>query len=318
MIILNIIIVIVGLGLLYKGADWMLKSSIYIAEKTGIPKFIIGATVVAVGTSIPELIINILSSLQGRQDIIIGNVLGSNISNILLVLGIAAIITPIRVKKLVATRDIPFSIASIFIFGLLSFDVLLGEGTSNSLTASDGLVFLIMFLIFLYYVAFSHQEHREEIKSYSVKAKVSGYMLLGLLGLISLIGGDVLVVENSILIAERLGISERVIGLTVISIGTSLPELVTIIVSINKGETDIGVGNIIGSNIVNLLLILGASVVIKPITNIAPIGLDVFMLLLATSLLIASLFLGKRNKVDRTEGFFFVIIYLVYMLSLFS
>ncbi|MCA9383077.1 sodium:calcium antiporter, partial [Candidatus Dojkabacteria bacterium] len=232
-------------------------------------------------------------------------------------LGIAAVIKPIKVQKLVATRDIPFSIASVFVFSLLAMDIFFGNSEyENVLTTSDGLILLLFFLIFVYYVAFSHREHHE-IKSYSVKEKIEVKILLAILGLILLIAGGALVVENAVIIAQNIGVSERIIGLTIVSIGTSLPELITILVSVSKDETDIGVGNIIGSNIVNLLFILGTNIVVSPIIVPDGIGIDIIVLLIGTMLLIASLFLGKRNKVDRPEGFFFLVIYCLYIITLF-
>lgn len=311
-----IALILIGLALLFKGASWLLESASFVAEKTGIPKFVIGVTIIALGTSIPELVITIFSTLEGRNELIIGNVIGSNISNILLVIGISSAIAPIKVEKLVGERDIPFSFLGIVLFVILTADSFLNGVEQNSLSRSDGLILLTVFLIFIYYMLFSHKEHHHRL-NVATKKKISAKISWGALGLLCLIFGGSLVVDNSIQIAEILGISEKVIGLTIISIGTSLPELVTMLVSIRKGETDIGVGNIIGSNIINLLFILGLSIFVSPLSNIQGLEIDLFVLVLSTLLLYFSLFLGKRYKVDRNEGFFFVVIYLVYMVSLF-
>lgn len=311
-----VFLILVGLALLFKGASWLLDAASFVAERTGIPKFLIGVTILALGTSIPELIITIFSTLQGRNELVVGNVIGSNISNILLIIGLSAAISPIKVDKTVGQRDIPFSFLGIALFTILAADKFLNNTPVNTLSRGDGLVLLVIFLIFIYYMLFSHQEGHHRLSN-EAKNKVSAKIMWGALGLICLIMGGSLVVDNSIQIAQILGISERVIGLTIISIGTSLPELVTMLVSVKKKETELGVGNIIGSNIINLLFILGLSIFFSPIDNIQNIGIDLFVMLLSTILLYASLFLGKRYKVDRNEGFFMVMIYLVYMASLF-
>jgi cation:H+ antiporter len=317
MLALYFAILALGLILLYQGAIKMLDSTVYIAEKAGIPKFIIGVTVIAVGTSIPELIINIFSSVQGNSHLTIGDIIGSNISNILVVIGLSAIYIPIKVKKLVATRDIPFAITSILIFAVLVLDTLFGGLDHNELSRGDGIILLIVFFIFIYYVAFSHREHFGEVASDYIRHKIVKKFALMIFGLALLVGGGLLVVENAVLIAEHFGLAEKVIGLTIVALGTSLPELVTIIVALKKGESEIGVGNIIGSNIVNILFILGASVTINPILYIPSIRWDLFILTVATMLLLISLYTGKRNKIDRVEGIFFVVIYLIYITSLF-
>jgi cation:H+ antiporter len=314
--LINLILIFFGIFLLYKGAIYLVKSCVYIAEATGIPKIIIGLTIVALGTSMPELIVNIIGSVQNRPEIVIGNVLGSNINNILLITGVLALVHPIRVKKLVATRDIPFAIVSIIIFALLFSDKLFGGGT-DTLSRNDGLVLLMTFFIFIYYVVFSHREHFEKSTKTINPKEFTKKILIGLAGLLIMISGGVLVVENSVLIANMLGVSEKVISLTIVAIGTSLPEFVSTLVALRHGEDEIGIGNIIGSNITNILFIIGISVVITPISDHISITWDIFVMMIATLALFVSLFNAKRYKIDRIEGFFFLIIYVVYVLSLF-
>ncbi|KXK26931.1 MAG: Inner membrane protein YrbG [candidate division WS6 bacterium OLB20] len=304
MILLYILLIPLGLLALIKGAQLVVESSVYIARKTGLPRFVIGVTVVAFGTSLPELFVNTLSSFAGSDGLVLGNILGSNISNVLLVIGIAAIVKPISVQHLVATRDIPFSLASIFIFVLLLFDQVFNGADADLLARGDGLIMLMVFLIFLYYVAFSHKEHYDELEEELGHKRFVNQIAIGSFGVLLLILGGQFVVEGSTAIAEMFGISEKIIGLTIISISTSLPEMVTTIVAIRQGEGELGIGNIIGSNIFNLLFVLGISALVNPVGTAEGVGLDVFMMFIATVLLIISLFMGQRNKVDRSEGIF--------------
>lgn len=313
--VFSLVFLAIGLVLLVKGAGWLLDSAVYIAEKTGLPKFVIGVTVVAIGTSIPELIISIIGAQQGNQEIILGNILGSNISNILWVTGIAAMIKPIKVRKLIARRDIPFAFASIIVVSILALDVFLNNSGINALTRSDGLILLTVFGIFLYYVAFSHSEFKE-VESKYIQERIFLKLFYGVLGLAALVIGGSMVVENAVDISESLGVSQKIIGVTIVAMGTSLPELITMIVAIRQKQPALGLGNIIGSNIVNLLFIMGITSSVYSINDIQHIEMELFFVVIATTMLIASLFLGKRNKIDRSEGFFFLMVYLVYLFTL--
>ncbi|MFQ5492948.1 MAG: sodium:calcium antiporter [Candidatus Dojkabacteria bacterium] len=319
MILIYLILIPVGIFLLVRGAKLVVDAGIYIAQKTGLPRFVVGATVIAFGTSIPEVIVNIIGSANGANDLVIGNIVGTNIANILFVIGIAALIKPISVRHLVATRDIPFAFASIVIFILLIFDTFFSGGVDpNLLSRSDGLILLVIFLIFIYYVAFSHKEHYDELEHELTHKRFTNQVALGTAGLILLILGGTAIVQSATSIAEMLGISNRIIGLTVVAISTSLPELATILVSLKQNQGEIGIGNIVGSNVFNILFILGMSASIRPIQSIESLVLDSFVLALSTLLLIASLFLGQRNKVDRSEGLFFLVIYVVYLVAVLS
>jgi len=315
-IIVNFVLVIAGIFMLLKGADYLISLAIYVADRTGVPKFIVGVTLIAFGTSIPELAVTLLSSFQGKNELAIASILGSNISNILLIIGLGAFLYPLRITRAVATRDIPFSLISIIIFSVVVFDKVFTDATTNMLLRSDGLILLISFAIFIYYVAFTHKKHFEDNRQGKKKVNLMPKAAKGLFGLLLLILGGTLVVESAVLLAKYAGVTERVIGLTVVAIGTSLPELVTMLIALKRGEAELGLGNIVGSNIFNLLFVLGISVSLSPVTDVGRIEFDFVVLLLATILLIASLYLGKRNKVDKLEGGLFLILFIVYLLLL--
>jgi len=318
MIITSILLIPFAVFLLVKGAQSIVRSAVYVGKKTGIPRFVIGVTLIAFGTTLPELTINLISSVQGNNELVLGNVLGAVIVHTLLVIGLISLIKPISVKRLVATRDIPFSLASVIIVSLLLIDAIISQGDNNMLTRSNGLILLIVFIIFIYYVVLSHKEHYDELETELTHKRFLKQLFAGLLGFGMLFLGGFIMVESATEIANFFNISNRVIGLTIIAISTSLPELITVYVAIKEGEGELGVGNIIGSNIFNLLFILGLSTIISPILVTDSVVTDIFMMMVSTLLLITALFLGNRNKIDREEGFFFVVVYFIYMFMLFA
>ncbi|PIT92674.1 MAG: sodium:proton exchanger [Candidatus Harrisonbacteria bacterium CG10_big_fil_rev_8_21_14_0_10_42_17] len=306
--VLTIFLFAVGFIFLIKGANLLVDGSSSIGKILGIPNLIIGLTIVAIGTSAPELFVNIIASIQGNGDIAIGNILGSNISNILLILGIAAIITPLEVHRDSVWRDIPFSLLAILVTGFLVNDVLIDGKAISELSRIDGLILLSFFAVFMYYtfsIAKGGNRGTDPIEKFGIPKSL---LLIGI-GLIGLALGAKWVVDGGVIIAETIGFSETFIGLTLIAFGTSLPELVTVIVAARKGQTDLAIGNIVGSNIFNLFWVLGFSSVISPLTFKPETNSDIGMVIYASLLLFLSLFVGRRHIIERWQGIFFLIMY---------
>ena len=309
-----ILLLLAGLVLLLAGARSLVDGSVSIAKKFNIPTIIIGMTIVAFGTSLPELIVNILSSLQDKDALAFGNIIGSNISNILLILGLTAIVYPTTVDKISVKRDLPFSIA-------ITFFVLWIVSKKPVISLSDGVALLFMFGIFLYFTFFlknkggSFDDEVEVIKSKKLNSVNSiVFIMFGIFGLS--LGGR-WVVDGASSIATSFGISESVIGLTIVAIGTSLPELATSLVAAFKKESDIVIGNIIGSNIFNLLWILGLSAVINAPISIPPNAyIDVLVAALATIILFLMLAHKSPHELTRKGGIMFVSMYIIYVATI--
>ena len=263
MIFVSLIKLVIGFLLLVKGADYFVEGASSISKKLRIPTFVIGLTIVAFGTSAPELAVSISAALKGSNDIAIGNVVGSNIFNTLVVLGASAAITPIAVEKGIIKKDYPLSIFAAILLGVLSLDMILFKAPAMTISRVDGIILLVAFAFFMYTTvkaglkqrAAANPEHEEALANMYMPAWKSILILVvGLAGIV--IGGD-LSVEGAKEIARAFGLSEALIGLTIVAFGTSLPELVTSIIAARKGESDIAVGNVIGSNIFNIFFILG-------------------------------------------------------------
>ncbi len=307
-----------------KGADILIDGSSSIARKYGISSFVIGLTVVAFGTSAPELVVSIVASIKGSAGIALGNIIGSNITNTLLILGVAAVITPLAVKRATINKEIPFSLLAIFAVGILVNDFLIDKSTPNGLTRIDGLILILFFVIFMYYT-FGISKEQENIFKKTVgtikeekpkeygSAAAAAMVIFGLIGLT--LGGQ-WIVSSSLVFARLLGMSEALIGLTFVAIGTSLPELAASIVAARKGQTDIAVGNVVGSNIFNLLWVLGISASIRTIAYNAILNTDMLILALITILLLFLIYIGKRNIIGRWEGATLLGIYAAYLVFL--
>lgn len=310
------ILFIIGFFILIKGADFLVSGSGSIARRMKIPSIVIGLTIVAFGTSAPELIVNIFASAQGNTEIAIGNILGSNIANILLILGISAIIYPVTAKANTILKEIPFSLLAVIVLGLMANDVLIDGKSFSSLSRIDGFVLVSFLIIFLYYIfgiaKFNQDNTKEEIKVLS-NFKSILFIILGLIGLV--VGGK-WIVDGAVKIAEFFNISQSLIGLTIIAIGTSLPELATSAVAAYKKETDIAIGNVVGSNIFNIFWILGASAIIRPLPFGSNSNSDIVMLILASLLLFSFMFVGKKMIIERWQGVFMVIAYFIYIIFL--
>jgi len=316
-VFIEIISLIIGILFLIKGADWLVDSSSSLAKKFKISTLIIGLTVVAFGTSMPELIVNIFAALKGANEIAFGNIIGSNISNILFVLGVTALICNIRVHYSTVWKEIPFALLSVLALFILSNKFLNGIKIL-SLNRSDGLILLFFFGIYLYYANELIYINKLKKKKEKIKTKIkilsnkkiifylfSGIMLLYL--------GGTLTVNNSIYIAEKLKLSQFLISATIIAIGTSLPELITSITAALKKDIDLAIGNIIGSNIFNILWVLGFTSLITPITIPNFINIDFAFLLIATLLLFLFMFSGKKQELERKHGVLFILLYILYI-----
>ncbi len=307
---------IIGFYFLVKGADLLVEGSAAIAKKLKISSIVIGLTIVAFGTSAPEFIVNIFASVQGNSEIAIGNILGSNIANILLILGISAMIYPITAKKNTVIKEIPLSLLAIVVLGLMANDLIIdGEGISN-LTRIDGFILLCFFIIFLYYTFGITKSDKdiveEEIKTLSY-LKATLFILLGLAGLV--LGGK-WIVDGAVKIAEFFNVSQSLIGLTIVAIGTSLPELATSAVAAYRKQSDIAIGNVVGSNIFNIFWILGASAAIRPLPFNVGSNTDIAMTILASIILFIVMFIGEKRVIERWQGGFMVSTYIGYVVFL--
>ena len=314
MIFVSLLKLIIGFALLVKGADIFVDGASSVAKKMRIPAFVIGLTIVAFGTSAPELAVSITAAMKGSNDIAIGNVVGSNIFNTLVVLGASAAITPIAVEKGMIKRDYPLSIFAAVLLAVLAMDTIFFKASAMSLGRVDGIILLIAFAGFMYMTVKAGLDNRteeeEEGKAMSV-VKALIFIVLGLAGIV--IGGDVSV-EAAKEIARSFGLSEALIGLTIVACGTSLPELVTSVIAARKGESDIAVGNVIGSNIFNIFLILGTSATILPMTVSNTYLYDIGML--CAVMILTYLPIAKTKKVSRGMGIAMVLVYVAYTVYL--
>jgi len=312
--LIPIALVIAGLIILLIGGEIFVKGSASLAKKLKVSTIVIGLTIVAFGTSAPELIVNIFSAAQGASDIALGNVLGSNISNTLLVLGISAMIIPLSVKEGTTWKEIPFSALTVVVLFVLVNDMLFGGG-ENMLTRGDGIILVCFFLIFMYYtygLSKVKGEENNDVETYSWS--MSGVYILG--GIICLFVGGKLLVDNATILARLAGLSELMIGLTITAIGTSLPELVTSVIAAKKGHVDMAVGNVIGSNIFNILWVLGLTPIISPMPIDGAVNIDIIVTFVVAFMLFPFMFMkNKKNRhtLRRWEGALFVLLYVVYL-----
>jgi len=311
------VLLIIGFALLIKGADFLVDGASSIARRLDVSDLVIGLTVVAFGTSTPELFVNIIASIKGNTDIAIGNVFGSNISNVLLILGVSAIIYPLSVTKGTVWKEIPLSLLAALLLGILANDHLIDKRDLSALTRIDGLVFLSFFIIFLYY-SFSIAKRIEGMEDH-LPAKQYGFaksVLLVLSGLIGLSVGGKWIVDGAVHLATSFGMSESLVGLTIVAVGTSLPELATSAMAAHKRNVEIAVGNVVGSNIFNVFFVLGISSVVKPLPFQTKNNIDVGMVILASILLFLSMFTGRKRSLDRWEGIIFLALYAGYIVFL--
>lgn len=297
----QILILLVGLALIVFGADWLVDGASTIARKAGISEFVIGLTIVGFGTSCPELVVSLTGAFAGNSDISIGNVVGSNIFNTLLILGLTAVIAPIAITKGNRKRDIPMTIGVTLLFILCGMSrTLLGVGSADMVSRVEGIVFLALFALYIYF-CFKFGS-AEESDDGGKKIPLAAAILLVIAGLAGLIFGGRLFVDSATKIAQLLRVSDKFIAITILAGGTSLPELATCVVAAAKNKGQLALGNILGSNVFNILLILGASAVITPL-NMGGMNLvDMGVLMLSALLIFTSTFTGKKDILDRFDG----------------
>ncbi|MUP37775.1 calcium/sodium antiporter [Labilibaculum euxinus] len=312
--IVPILLILVGFVLLIKGADWMVSGSSALAKKNNISNIAIGLTIVAFGTSTPELVVNSFASFQGHSDIVFGNVIGSNNFNLFIILGIVGLISPIVVQSNTVWKEIPLSLFAVVILYLLCNSFFFQE--TAVLTRLDGLVLIVMFGLFLFYV-YKQLKTETLVPEIAIipmsTRKIWSLIFIGLSGLV--LGGK-LVVDNAVEVASSMGVSEKIIGLTIVAAGTSLPELVTSVVAVMRKNNDIAIGNIIGSNIFNIFLILSVSSFIRPIEFAPLFNTDLYILAGGTIFLFIAMFTGVKKKLDRWEAALLLVSYLAYTVYL--
>ena len=306
--IVQILLLLLGLALIVFGADWLVDGSSAIARKAGISEFVIGLTIVGFGTSCPELVVSLTGALQGNADISVGNVVGSNVFNTLLILGLTAVIAPVAVTRSNRRRDIPIALLVTFLFAAFAL-------TGTQITLIEGIVFLLVFAAYMFYCFKSDQGAGEEAEE-KVRSLFMAILLV-LAGLAGLIFGGQLFVNNATAIARALGVSDKFIAITLLAGGTSFPELATCIVAAAKKKDQLALGNVLGSNVFNILLILGTSAAVTPLSTLALTWVDLGVVLLSAALLWLWTYTGHRNRIDRWEAALMLALFFGYYAWLF-
>ena len=321
---MDYLLLIVGLGLLLLAANYLVDSSVAIAQRAKISNFIIGLTIVGIGTSAPELFVSVSSALSGNGDIAMGNVIGSNIANVFLILGVTAIIFPFPIERLQRNRDIPFLILATIFVTLIANDSIVPGIKENRLNTLDGIVLLILFVAYMAWVIVQKgkdpkkaiQDADEETKS-SLTGKAPWLLWsIAIVSLAALIYGGNLFLDSAQNLAKAWGMSDAVIAITIVAVGTSLPELVTAIIAASKKNPQLALGNVIGSNLFNLMFILGTSSTVKSMTFVSINVMDYLVMFISVILLFAVVFTFKRDKFDRVEGIIFFGSYVAYTIYL--
>lgn len=307
---MDILILILGFLLLIKGADFFVDGSSSIAKKFKIPPMVIGLTLVAFGTSAPELAVSIDAALAQSNGLVFGNVIGSNIANTLLILGLSAAITPIKISLKTIFKEMPFLIVSTIAMSVMAMDKLI-DNSSNVLSRIDGMILLLLFVLYFFSMIEMIVNNKEKDSEEVVSMPLLKSIILTGFGLISIVVGADLTVSGAVSIAVLFGLSETLIGLTIVAIGTSLPELITSVVAAKKGENEIAIGNIIGSNVFNILLVLGVSASINPIIISSRNYIDLLILIVATIFTMLIMFTGQ--KISKWEGRLMYLSYFSYI-----
>lgn len=313
-----VIFIIIGFILLIKGADFLVSGASNIAKKFHIPEMIIGLTVVSIGTSMPELMVSITSALEGYSDMAIGNVVGSNVANLVLILGLAAVLQPVILKKQTRLIDTPICLGIAIIFYFIC-------NYGQNVTRIDGIILIALFVLFISYTIimaikgkeFENEEVKEEKKSENEVLSPLKSIVYIILGIVALKFGGDFAVDNAVKVAQWFGLSEKIISVTILAIGTSLPELVTTVSAAIKKESDIAIGNILGSNIFNMLLIIGVSSIINPIVYNISYNIDMYIMIVALCVLFLFAYIPPKNQVSKMNGVVYLIIYAIYMINLF-
>lgn len=307
--IINIILLVLGFVILIKGADLFVDGASGVAANFKVSKMLIGLTIVAFGTSAPEFAVSVKSLLTGSGDIVLGNVIGSNILNILLILGCSALVHSLTVKSNTVKKELPITMLFSALFAVLLSDHIFDKRITNSFTRGDGIVLLLFFLVFIYYlISMARNKVEKEEQEIIPLPKALLFTLIGLVGIVL---GSNFVVDSATYLAAAIGISERIIALTVIALGTSLPELVTSITATKKGEYDIAIGNVVGSNIFNIGIVIGL-----PITLFGGIGVITFsyidLIVMIGSAILLFMFSFNDYKISKKEGILFLILFITY------
>ena len=315
MLIVDVICILAGLVMILVGSDWLVDGASGVARKYGISEFIIGMTIVGIGTSMPELVSSAISAVQGHGDMALGNVTGSNICNILLILGVTALISPIKYTRSNIRKDVPFAIlVSLFLIVMLYNGFgLFGEMGTPGISRVDALYLLLIFAVFMIDSFRSAKNGAEEEVEMVKPMPMGKAVVLVLLGLAGLVFGGRVFVDHTVSIAERFHVSEAFISITLMAVGTSLPELATCVVAAMKGKNQLALGNVIGSNIFNISLIIGTSAVISPFEIQSISTVDMAMVMVAVVLLWLAAFTFKKKTLDRVEGAIFLLAYVAYI-----
>lgn len=310
--LLQIFLFLFGLLLVVWGADALVDGASSIARKFGISEFVIGLTIVGMGTSAPEMVVSFIGAIGGNADIAVGNVIGSNIFNTLLILGLTAMILPMNITYLNLKKDIPINIVITVLLLVLGMNFSIFGCGANRLSRVDGLVLLALFCLYMY-MSFRFDTPNNNEEEPGETKKTGWAILLIVLGLNGLVVGGKLFVDSAVSIAKMLNVSDKFIAVTILAGGTSMPELATCLVAAVKKKDQLALGNIIGSNVFNILLILGGSALIHPL-SLEQIGfVDLGILLLSSLVILTSAYIGKKNKIDRIDGIFFVLLEIAYM-----
>ena len=314
---IDLLLLLLGFIPLIYGANILVDGASSLAKKMNVPNIVIGLTVVAFGTSAPEMIVNIFASVSGDSAIVLGNAMGSNIFNVLGILGISALIYPLAVRKTPTWIEVPLSLLSAIIVLVLANDIFIDRANVSVLSRIDGLVMLAFFIIFLAYNIVLSRSGKIVDEAIAVKSYFVGQsVMLIIAGLLLLVLGGKIIVTFATDLAQSFGISERIIAITIVSIGTSLPELATSVIAARKKNVDIAIGNIVGSNIFNVFLILGLSAVINPVFIQQISNFDMLVNIAASVLLFIFIFTGKGRGLDRREGAIFIGLYVAYVAAL--
>lgn len=314
--LVELALIALGFVLLVKGADFLIKGATFIARSAGVSYFVIGLTIVAFGTSMPEFVVNVISAIGGTTDIAVGNILGSNMANILLIVGLTSLVLPMEVNYFAKKRDIPFALLAAVILIVLAATSYLMDGCDLCLSRIDGIVLVAVFVIFLVGVLGRSREgvlDEVDVEEFLTKRRAAFYLIAGLIGLYF---GGVFIVDNAVALAHQYGLSEILISSTIVAFGTSLPELATSLLAAYQKNIDIAIGNVVGSNIFNILWVLGFTSIITPIVLSPSLFLDMTLVIIATAVLLAMAHYGHEEAIDRSQGLILLVFYMLYVAML--
>ncbi len=315
--IVQILILIAGLALVVMGANWLVDGASNIARRLGVSEFVIGLTIVGIGTSMPEFVVSVIGALQDKPDVAIGNVIGSNIFNTLMILGFTAVVAPIAITSANRRRDIPIALGVSLLLALYGMrHTLFGIGETDGISRLGGVLFLVLFVAYVVFCFKKDKNNNESADEKEIKIPLA--IVLCLVGIGGLIGGGQLFVNSATRIAQIAGLSEKFIAITILAGGTSMPELVTCIVAAVKKKNQLALGNILGSNVFNILLIIGTSATIHPILFGAIDIIDMGTLVLSVIFLLLFAIVGKESRISRFEGFLLLLLFALYYMYLFG